>query len=57
MDCIRKLVEVVDKTFDERCSLQELKDYVKLKELPFEEGAVDRMFADAIQGRGYITEK
>jgi len=57
MDCIRKLVEVVDKTFDERCSLQELKDYVKLKELPFEEGAVDRMFADAIQGRGNMTEK
>ena len=31
MDCIRKLSDVVDKTFDERCSLDELKDYVKLK--------------------------
>lgn len=28
-----------------------------LKELPFEDGAVDRMFADAIKGRGYISEK
>jgi hypothetical protein len=34
-----------------------LRDYVKLKELPFEEGAVDRMFEDAIRGRGYITEE
>jgi hypothetical protein len=50
------LADAVDKTFDERCSLQELKNYVKLKQLPFEEGAVDRMFEDAIKGRGYITE-
>jgi hypothetical protein len=25
--------------------------------LPFEEGAVEKMFADAILGRGYITEE
>ncbi len=57
IDCIRRLADAVDTTFDERCSLQELKNYVKLKQLPFEEGAVDRMFEDAIQGRGYITEQ
>ena len=57
IDCIRRLADAVDKSFDERCSLQELLDYVKLKQLPFEEGAVERMFEDAISGRGYITEE
>lgn len=50
------MADAVDKSFDERCSLQELKDYVKLKQLPFEEGAVQRMFDDAIEGRAYVTE-
>ena len=42
---------------DDRISSKEIKDYVKKLELPFEEGVCEKMFADAIEGRGYINEK
>lgn len=56
MECIRKLCDTVDRDFDDRISLQELKDYIAKKELPFEDGVSELMFEDAIKGRGYINE-
>lgn len=37
--------------------MQEIKEYVKLKQLPFTDEIVEEMFKDAICGRGYITDK
>ena len=56
MECIRKLCDTVDRDFDDRISIQELKTYIEKKELPFEEGVAEAMFEDAIKGRGYINE-
>jgi hypothetical protein len=47
----------MDTDFDDRVSLQELIDYIKVKELPFTEGIEEKMFNDAIRGRGFINEK
>jgi hypothetical protein len=47
----------MDTDFDDRVGIQELKDYIRMKELPFEEGVEDRMFEDAIKGRGFINEE
>ena len=47
----------MDTDFDDRVSLQELIDYIKVKELPFTEGIEEKMLNDAIRGRGFINEK
>lgn len=57
MECVRKLCDVIDTDFDDHVSLQELKDYIKLKQLPMEAGIEDKMFEDAIRGRGFINEQ
>lgn len=57
MECVRKLCDTIDKDMDDRVGLNELKDYVKLKELPFEPGVEELMFEDAIKGRGFINEE
>lgn len=58
MDCIRKLCDAIDTTFDERISLEEITQYVFLNktQLPFEEGIIQKMFSEAAQGRGYISD-
>jgi hypothetical protein len=57
MECIRKLCDALDTDFDDRVGIDELKAYVRNKELPFEAGVEERMFEDAIKGRGYINEE
>ena len=57
MDCIRKLCDTMDTTYDQRVSLAELKKFVleNNQKLPFEEGIVEKMFEEAASGRGFVT--
>ena len=57
MECIRKLCDAIDTTYDDRIDLWEIHSYVKKKDLPISEKEIDALFEDAIQGRGVITEK
>lgn len=57
IECIRKLCDAMDTDFDDRVSLQELKDYIRNKEMPFEEGVEELIFEDAIKGRGFTNEE
>ena len=57
MECVRKLCDAIDIDFDDRVGLDELRAYIKQKELPFEQGIEDLMFEDAIKGRGFINEE
>jgi hypothetical protein len=57
MECVRRLTEAVDLDYDDRCSLDELRTYIGLKELPIEDSVICEMFEEAISGRGFITEK
>jgi len=41
---------------DDRISAEEIQEYVDKLRLPFEEGICEKMFMDAIEGRGYINE-
>lgn len=57
IDCIRKLADLIDTSMDERCDLPEIEDFVRKREIPFEEGVVEKMFHEAASGRGYVTDK
>lgn len=57
MECIRRLCDAIDTTFDDRISLDEIKDYVRLKQLPIKEREVEALFEEAISGRGCTSEK
>lgn len=57
LDCIRKLADAMDRSYDERVDLQELKTYIEAKKLPFKEGTAEAMFKEASSGRGFITNK
>ena len=57
MECIRQLCDAIDEDFDDRISLEEISDYIREKQLPFDDNIAEEMFMDAIQGRGYINEK
>lgn len=57
MDCIRKLCDAIDSSYDERCDLWELKAFIEKKELPFGEDLAKQMFLEASSGRGFITHK
>jgi Ca2+-binding EF-hand superfamily protein len=56
MECIRKLCDAIDTDFDDRITVEELRAYIQLKELPFEDSIPEQMFEEAISGRGYINE-
>jgi hypothetical protein len=56
MECIRKLADVIDTSFDERCDMDEIEDYVRRKNIPFEEGVVAKMYEEACSGRGFVSE-
>ena len=56
IECIRKLADVIDTSYDERCSQEEIEDYVQSKQLPFEDGVVKKMYDEACSGRGYICD-
>ena len=56
MECVRKLCDAIDKDYDDRITLEELRDYIVTKELPIEEDVIQKMFEDAIRGRGYVNE-
>ena len=57
MECVRKLCDAIDKDFDDRVSLEELREYIQAKQLPFNDSIPDEMYMDAIRGRGYINEE
>lgn len=59
MDCIRKLCDAIDTTFNERIELWEIQQFVELhrKRLPFEDGVIEKMYEDATSGRGYLSEQ
>lgn len=57
MECVRKLCDAIDTSFDERCDLWEIQQFIEKKQLPFPDGIVQEMFDDAASGRGYITKK
>ena len=42
---------------DERCDLPEIKSFVEKRQIPFEDGVVEKMFLEAASGRGFITDK
>lgn len=48
MECVRRLCDAIDTSFDDRCALWEIQDYVNKKQLPFEEGIIEKMFEEAI---------
>lgn len=58
LDCVRKLCDVIDTTFNERIELWELEKYQEANKvkLPFEEGIINEMFKEAASGRGYISD-
>lgn len=56
MECIIRLSDAMDDSMDDRISVEEIIEFVEKRELPFEEGVCQKMFDDAIQGRGYINE-
>lgn len=58
MDCIRKLCDAMDTTYNERVELWEIQQYVdrNRQRLPFEDGIIEKMFADATAGRGYVCD-
>ena len=56
MECVRKLCDAIDEDFDDRISVEELRAYIKAKQLPFEDSIPDQMYMEAIQGRGVINE-
>lgn len=49
MDCIRKLCDAIDTTFNERIELWEIQQFVEFhrKRLPFEDGIIEKMFLEA----------
>ena len=57
IECVRKLCDAVDTDFDDKVSEQELREYIKKHDLPFEADVPSRLFNEAIQGRGYVNEK
>lgn len=56
MECIRRLADAIDSSFDERLQIEELFKYVEKHQIPFEEGVVEAMYNDATSGRGYVCE-
>jgi len=46
----------MDDSMDDRISVEEIQEFVDKHNLPFEEGVCEKMFMDAIEGRGYISE-
>lgn len=56
-ECVRRLINAIDTTMDDRIEVREIEDYVARLQLPFEEGICQKMFDDAIKGRGYINEQ
>ena len=57
MECVRKLCDRIDRDFDDRLTHDELLEYVREKELPIEEEKVQKMFDEAIKGRGFVNER
>lgn len=57
MECVRKLCDRIDRDFDDRLTHDELLEYVREKELPIEEETVQKMFDEAIKGRGFVNER
>jgi hypothetical protein len=57
MECIRRLADAVDSSFDERLQIEELYKFVEARQIPFEEGAVAAMFKEAGTGRGFVSEE
>ena len=57
IDCVRKLCDAIDQDCSELVQLKHLKKYVEKCELPFDEGIVEKMFDEASQGRGQISEE
>ena len=57
IDCVRKLCDAIDQDCSDLVQLKHLKKYVEKCELPFDEGIVEKMFEEASQGRGQISEE
>lgn len=57
IECVRNLCDAMDKDMDDRVSLEEIRDYINLKQLPFDDDVPEQMFEDAIRGRGFINEQ
>lgn len=57
MECIIRLSDAMDDSMDDRISVEEIIEFVRKRELPFEEGIEEKMFMDCIKGRGWINEK
>jgi hypothetical protein len=57
MECIRKLCDAIDTSFDERISLNEITDFIRQRELPISEEDAKMMFDDARSGRGFVCER
>lgn len=57
IECIRRLADAIDSSFDERLQIEELYKFVEKHQIPFEEGAVAAMFKEAATGRGFVSEE
>lgn len=57
MECIRRLADSVDSSFDERLQIEELYAYVEKHQIPFENGVVQAMFREVGSGRGFISHE
>ncbi len=59
MDCVRRLCDAMDTTFNEKIELEEMKLYVSKHraQLPFSDEVLQLMFTDAASGRGFVSEE
>ena len=56
MECILKMCDAIDESFDDRISAAEIKKYVKKKQLPIKDFEIDGMFEEATSGRLNATK-
>ena len=59
MDCIRKLCDAMDTTFNEKIELREMKLFVQKNRaaLPISDEVLQEMFKDAASGRGFVSKE
>ena len=57
MECVRRLCDAIDLDYDDKISVEELRTYIVKHELPFEDDIPQKLFDEAITGRGFVTEK
>ena len=57
MECIRRLADSIDSSYNEQLEIEELYAYIKKHKIPFTDDEVRAMFKEAGSGRGFVSEE